>query len=245
MMSRKLIFATLVMVFSNFALAMDLDYPELQVVPSAEDRLQDAVKSEKDSSFIMRNWQLLTPATTLILSGSTLKGDYDVSYIGDPVERSEKEDEIEMGANLQILAGLAWWGITYYIDKSSYGSELNRIQKMPKNSKRNRLVRARYAEEALLHKYKTMKKMKWFLLGTTIALSQMESSNGGEKAKAMGAIAAMSAFIPVFFKHQHETNYLNYERYKNRIYGPVASLGFVPTGDRKSLAPALSLRLDF
>jgi hypothetical protein len=245
MMSRKLIFATLVMLFSNFAMAMDLDYPELQVVPSAEDRLQDAVKHEKDSGFIMRNWQLLTPATALILSGSTLKGDYDVSYIGDINQRADEEDEIEMTANLQILAGLAWWGLTYYVDRSSYGTELSRIQKMPKNSKRSRLVRARYAEEALLHKYKTMKKMKWFLLGTTIALSQMSTNDAGEKAKAFAGLAAMSAFVPVFFKHQHETNYLNYERYKNRIYGPVASLGFVPTGDRKSLAPAVSLRLDF
>ena len=67
-MTRKIyFFATLVMLVSIQTFSADLLYPELHVVPSAEDRLRQA--SKNDDGFFMRNWQLLTPSVALIASG--------------------------------------------------------------------------------------------------------------------------------------------------------------------------------
>ena len=242
-MTRKFsVFATLVMLsLSVVSSAVELVYPELHVVPSAEERLNNAAKSE--SGYFMRNWQLLAPATFLTLSGISLQGDIQVDEFRP--NRQEIEDRVKGMATLQIGVGLGIAGLSYYWHSQNYyAAELARIQSLPKASKKDQLARARYAEEALLKQYKLMRKMKWLIAGLTLGLSQAERDYAGEDAKLAATLAGVSALLPLFFEHDFETNYKNYDRSKNRVFGPVVRSGLIPAPNA-GLAPGLQLAMQF
>lgn len=247
MRALKFIFATLVMLTSLTSNALNLEYPELQVVPSAEDRLAQASKERQDSGFFMRNWQLLTPATMLLVSSLYVNSDNTVDSLKYPNQDTlkEEEDKLKASTTLSTLVGLSWIGLTYYWDKSDvYGSSLTSIQKMPKSSRKQRLMRLRYAEEALKGRYDMMRKAKWLLGLSTVGLALSTSDQGTENSKAVASLAAITGLIPFLFKHSYETNYLNYQQYKNRIYGPVASAKFYMSSDNK-VVPGVAMNLSF
>lgn len=245
---QKIVFATLVMLFATSSQALDLGYPELQVVPSAEDRLKQAQDQKKSEGFIHRNWQILLPATALILSGASLSSDQDWKddYGSHTAkEISDKESKVDQAALLQMLVGASFVGLTYYWDKqNTYGSALEKISKMSTKSKKLRLKRARYAEESLYSRYDSMRKLKWILGLSTLGFAMSENDSGGKTAKTVATLAAVSGFVPILYKHRYESNYLNYEKYKKRIYGPVAQASILVSSDRK-LVPALGFNLQF
>lgn len=245
---QKIIFATLVMFLSSNLYGMDLGYPELQVVPSAEDRLKLAHQEKNRDGFFMRNWQMTVPATALMLSGFALNGDQDweKNYVGaSAADIQSKKDDVERAALLQSVVGAAWLGLAFYMDsRDHYKKSYEAVTKMPKKSKMQRLARARMAEEALYDRYQQMRKLKWILGISTIALASQEDNSGGKTAKSVSTIALISGVVPMLFKHRYETNYLNYEKYKKRIYGPIAEARVFVSSDRK-IVPGIGLNFRF
>jgi len=245
-MTRKIyFFATLVMLVSIQTFSADLLYPELHVVPSAEDRLRQA--SKNDDGFFMRNWQLLTPSVALIASGVMLQSDQDINTadFNTTTAYEDKKSSVDNAAMLQILVGASFAGLTYYWDRNDvYGKAASQIGKMPSKSKRDRLARVRIAEETMYHRYKLMKKTRWFMALAGIGLSQMETEYAGKDAKLVAGIAAFTSLLPMIFKHRYEEIYLDYDRYKNRVYGPVVSSGLIQTANNE-VVPGLQLSLKF
>ena len=239
------IFATLVMLLSIQTFSADLLYPELHVVPSAEDRLRQAANEE--DGFIMRNWQILTPGFMLFASGLTLNGDQDIqaTEFSSTEEFDQKKTDIDNMATLQMLAGLGFMGLTYYWDRNNaYASAYKKVQGAKGNSTKQKLIRARIAEESLYKRYKLMKRVRWFVLGAAVGLSQAESDYAGTDAKLVAGLAALSGLLPFVFKHRFEQNYLDYDRYKNRVFGPVVSTGLIRTASN-DIVPGLQFSLKF
>ena len=72
----------------------------------------------------------------------------------------------------------------------------------------------------------------------------METEYAGKDAKLVAGIAAFTSLLPMIFKHRYEEIYLDYDRYKNRVYGPVVSSGLIQTANNE-VVPGLQLSLKF
>jgi len=215
-----------------------LDYPELQVVPRASDRLQMEAQYESEKKYWV-HWPIVLPSVANIFLGMSAKGDYDVG-----ATQSEK-DEADLYATSALAIGSFWVGTTAFISWSRpYRTGLNAVRKNRDSDKRGDLYRERLAEESLEKNAKTMQTLvRLSIVSNFLATAAVASSL--DVSEAQLAITALLAFTPWIFEHRYIGTWDKHQEYKRKIYTPISSVNLKHDYLSKNYYPQVSLRWDF
>ena len=196
------------------AFAQDLTYPELNVVPKASERLKIEMRQEAGKAWTSNLAVQLSAVSTLVagsLAGSSLDTD---------------KDEDEISPKLAMAVGGAWLGATAWaaLQYRPYRSALARIKRMPYKTKRQKLIVERLAEEEINSLRKLGKRIRWYSAVTNLGASLflMDSVKDETDAKMAANVSALLALGPLFFNYSWEDVASEQEKYKKKIYTPVA-----------------------
>jgi hypothetical protein len=222
---------------SNQASAQSYSYPELNVVPRATQRLNMEYKwMSKNRNSVHRSIQI--SALTTFLAGVTMSSDVDTT-----------KDEDEYSPKFGMFVGLAWLGTTFYLSRSyrPYLQGIKSAKKVRGNSKRAQLTRERIAEEQIRDAARFGRKLKWMSFLTNMAAAGYMSSKAKSEStgQTLSAVAALAAFTPFLFGYRWEVVEEEQERYKKKIYGPVASTTILRDPITNSNVPGLFVSLNF
>ncbi len=194
-----------------------LDYPELQVVPRASDRLAMESPLEKDLGLAMF-WPFQLSGLATLGAGFMMKG-----KLKENATEQERKDA-DFAANTAVGMGAAWIGLTYYLlSTEPYGSELVKIKKYKGSDKRTDLLRERIAEEALQKPAELIRTLTWISFITNFGATANLFDRSTKDNNLYPAIAGIMAFLPLIFKNRYIDNYEKHLEYKRKIYSPVVS----------------------
>ena len=194
-----------------------LDYPELQVVPRASDRLAMESPYEKDLGLAMF-WPFQFSGLATLGAGLMMKG-----KLKENATEQERKDA-DFAANTAVGMGAAWIGLTYYLlSTEPYGSELAKIRKYKGTDKKTDLLRERIAEEALQKPAELIRTLTWISFITNFGATANLFDRSTKDNNLYPAIAGIMAFLPMIFKNRYIDNYEKHLEYKRKIYSPVVS----------------------
>ena len=222
-----------------------LDYPELQVVPRASDRLALEASTEKDSGWSLL-WPMETSAAFTIFSGIMFKGKV-------PNQENESDDaydkrrrESDFAATAAVGVGAMWMGFSVYVlSTEPYNTELNRIRKIKPDSKKNELLRERLAEEALQRPAELIKTLTWTSVLTNALVSLNLFDKGPSSMNIYPLLSFTAAFIPAIFPSKYYTNYEKHLEYKRKIYAPVVNTYLEKSQQTQEYQPKVLLTWNF
>lgn len=207
-----------------------LDYPELQVVPRASERLQMEAQEER-SSFMSNYWPVQISAIALVLAGTTASGQYKQ---GDPSDSQKKENQF--ASQMGVLVGGVWLGTTYYLSHYlSYGKALPEIKKVAGKDKKSLLLRERLAEEALERPAKIAAMVNNLSVWSTLTLALYINSHSRQSLPSYAGLALGLSFLPWLIDNRIIANWQKHQEYKRKIYAPITRLDF--TFDPSTLRP--------
>lgn len=216
-----------------------LDYPELQVVPRATERLQMESQIESDRGW-MAFWPFTLSAAVTFYSGYKLNGAYSV---GDSADQKKQLDYFSQAAE---MVGIAWIGLTtYYSFTKPYASENKKIRGLGGRDRRGELLRERLAEEALERPARMVQIFTWAsvvtnFFGNAILFGQSTPANN------IYPIAGMIAStLPWIFNNRYIENYEKHLEYKRKIYAPIAYVDFYRSSLTARLEPKMVLQWNF
>ncbi len=224
---------------SESHLFSSLDYPELQVVPRASDRLAMESPLEKDLGLSMF-WPFQLSALMTVGTGFMMKG-----RLKEDATEQERKDA-DFAANAAVGIGAAWIGLTYYLlSTEPYGSELSKIKKYKGNDKRTDLLRERIAEEALQKPAELIRTLTWISFATNFGATVNLIDRSTKDNNLYPALGAVAAFLPLIFKNRYIENYEKHLEYKRKIYSPIVSTTFYPDKFTGALTPGLLMTWNF
>jgi hypothetical protein len=214
-----------------------LDYPELQVVPRASERLKIEADEER-SSWYWTHWQIEVSGLSTLWAASTLATRPDLN----DNEKSDAESILQAGQVLGagwLIAGAA---LGY---QRPYRSGVNAIAKYPGRDTRSAIMRERLAEEALEKPARLMGPIKTAAIISNLAINLGMGIYATDEGRITAGIAALLAFLPAMYPDHNIRIYEKHLEYKTKIYGPLSSI--VPRYDysTKTYAPLASLTWRF
>lgn len=221
-------------------LLKNLDYPELQVVPRASDRLAMETQNEREYGWLAF-WPYQVSSLTTLVAGNQLRGNY--TTWNDDEQEKKDSDNVAMAAMALGAGGL---GLSIFLIKMDlYGDAYRRVKAVKGTDRRSELLRERLSEEALekpsqLINMLTTVSVTSNLLANTAVLSQ---SNGDVRAYA--AVGLLASFLPWMFKNRYVDNWDKQLEYKRKIYTPLIGLNYQYNPDAKKLQPQLTMNWKF
>lgn len=215
--------------------AAEMDYPELQVVPRASDRLK--MEAEKDHGFRLVSWPILVPALGAIATGAFNANSSDLG-----------RDPFKASAWIPGTVGVTWVGISAILALtwSPYRSSWADLKETSGSSKRDQLTRERLAEEGL----RAASRTAWILgitASVTLAASNViGATQASSPASSMvGMASAVLSLLPIVFPMRQVGVYDQHLEYKKKIYAPIASFRLVPEPVTGILSPGWSVAFSF
>lgn len=200
-----------------------LDYPELQVVPRASEKVFLESQFEKDAGWSI-TWPFQVSAGATLVSGLLLNGKYKESF-GD----SEKSD-MDFATKASVGVGVVWMGLTYYLfQQQPYGTEAVKLRKIVGKDKRNDLLRERMAEEAMERPARIMRIATWASVITNLAVNAAVVGRTDRDNSIYPALGIVTSILPLIFQNRYIENYEKQLEYKRKIYAPIASINPVQT----------------
>lgn len=197
-----------------------LDYPELQVVPRASERIAMEAEKEKDLPFLT-NWSILVGSAATLNAGLMLKGSYRTDMDLTAKDKQEADDTATVAQLVGASGVLLAIGLPLF---SSYGDQLGKIRAIKGTDKKAQLLRERMAEEVLERQARMMNVVRWASVGANfIASSALTGRADATKAK-FAHIAVGLSLLPIFFPPPQIEVYRKQMEYKRKIYTPIASL---------------------
>ena len=194
--------------------AQDLTYPELHVTPRASERIRLEIKDEAGHAWASHMPVQLSAISTLA-AGFMMSGNVDT-----------KRDEKEVSPKIGIAFGAAWLGATIWASMKyrPYRRAYSRLRKMKYGSLREKLTAERLAEEELSNLRTMGKRIRWFSFFTNIAASAFMygSAKDDSDGQKVSGLAGLMAFAPLIFPYHWETVANEQDKYKKKIYAPVA-----------------------
>lgn len=195
-----------------------LDYPELQVVPRASERLATEAGVEREQK-VLALWPFYASAVSTIAFANLHNGKYRQSDLTD----SQKK-ESDNAATAGYAIGGGWLAVTAFLSFREPLSEAQvRVSKYRGAGKRLDLTRERMAEEALQEQAELMKKLTWLSLASNLAVDGYMLSLSHQDIRYMGGIAIIASLLPAFFENHSVSVWQKHQDYKRRIYSPVVS----------------------
>lgn len=216
-----------------------LDYPELQVVPRASERL--VLESN-----LIRDEGILTVFPYLAASLFTTASGLAVAANLRPEITEEDKSDAKTNSNIAIGVGLGGLAISYwYIYTDHYGSTVNQIRGLRNKDKRTELLRERLSEEAFEKSASLVSKWKWvFAVANFIACAQLTGKSTGNN-NAFPTLGLGTALLPLFITSNFESNYNKQQEYKKRIYTPITWFDYQYNRTDAQWNPTLTLAWHF
>ena len=215
-----------------------LEYPELQVVPRATDRLQYEAQYESDKKYLV-HWPLALPALATLYLGISADGEYK-----EGATDSEK-DSADLYAQGATVIGGFWLAATGFISwMKPYRSGYARVRKNKDTDKRGELFRERIAEETLENQANVMKTLVKLSVASSFLITAALASETDVDAAQLG-ITALLAFTPWAFEHRHVSVWNKHLEYKRKIYTPVSSINFRRDEISRQFHPIVGLKWYF
>ncbi len=206
----------------------NIDYPELQVVPRASERLETEAQFEKEGGSWLNQWTFLLSGASSLAAG-TLTG----NALGSGIT-PDQQTYVAFGQ----LVGAATLGVgIYYALAQPYTSGYEKIKKSRGPSKRLALMRERLAEEALEKPANQISSLSSIAVLSNFVSNAILSSYGSSRQYSVTAM--IIATLPLIFPNSYVTNWEKQKEYKHKIYSPLpqTSFGIDPyTGESKQYA---------
>ncbi|MEY4615770.1 MAG: hypothetical protein RJB66_730 [Pseudomonadota bacterium] len=217
-----------------------LDYPELQVVPKASERLL-MEQQEGRNSFIGNYWPVQISALALMVAGSRAAGQYT-----EDSPSSSQQKENQFASQMGILFGGMWLGATAYLDYSmSYGKSLSEIKKVNGKDKKSLLLKERLSEEALERPAKVARMINNFSVWSTFTLAIYINSQSKQELPNYAAVAMGLSFLPWLIENRLIENWDKHQEYKRKIYAPLTQINFMVDPTTGRATPLLGMQWRF
>lgn len=198
-------------------LFQSLDYPELQVIPSASERLRIQASDESRGGWYSY-WPVQTSSLALITTALLSSSHEDTNL------SQEHQDDAKRGRNISLAVGSSWIVGTAILSLSRpYRSGLKRISEFPAATKADRLRRERLAEEQLQYPGEIASKIKYAAFATNLVASLAMLPHQNSSGEVIIGVSALAAFLPLIFDTTYESTYEKHLEYKRRIYVPLVS----------------------
>jgi hypothetical protein len=217
-----------------------LDYPELQVVPRASDRLLMETQNEREYGWIAF-WPYQVSSLATLAAGNRLRG----SYRDGNMTEIEKQDSNNM-ALTAMAVGVGGIGLSIFLIRSDlYGDSFRRIKAYKVTDKRSELFRERLSEEAL------EKPAHLINMLTTISVSMNLLANLGVLAysnvdtRSYALVGMATAFLPWMFSNRYVDNWNKQLEYKRKIYTPLIGMDYQFIPKTQQLQPQLTMNWSF
>lgn len=199
-----------------------LDYPELQVVPRASERVLAEAQQEKDDT-LLKEWPLLLPSTLTLLNGIQLSGKHRADATKD------ERDQLTWATRSASLIGGSALFLSYYLQRQNAANQTYvSLRKISAQSKRGQLHRERISEEFLESQASLRRKIEWLSMGSQFLVNGWLYSLTPDKNRPLVALTGLTTSLPFIFESRSITNYENYLRSKRRIYIPISGVMMVP-----------------
>lgn len=217
-----------------------LDYPELQVVPRATDRLLMETQNEREYGWIAF-WPYQVSSIATILAGNRLRGNYKDDSFTD--QQKKDSDNVAMSALLVGGGGLAL--SVFLIRMDLYGDGFKRVKSVKVTDKRSELLRERLAEEAIEKPAHLINMLTTISVVSNLAANLAVSSQANGDVRNYAVIGTIAAFLPWMFSNRYVDNWQKQEEYKRKIYTPLIGydLQYVPKS--QSFQPQLTMNWQF
>lgn len=214
---------------------VDLQYPELMVIPRSSERLEAEAAKEREN-----RWLSYAP-----IQASALMT-FAAGILQEP-NLSKDPDKASRMAGLVVGGG--WLATTVILSAvyKPYSDSAQEVGAMPKGSQREQLARERAAEEAIRRPARLASRLKWLSLLSNLGASgyMLWKSDFNSFSVVFDGVSAIVAMAPVIFRSPWEDVAHQQNEYKKRIYAPVASAGFMLEPGTGKAVPALALSMSF
>jgi hypothetical protein len=221
----KLIAMLILSILTTTVVAQDLSYPELHVTPRASARIKIEAKREASNTFKSFLPMQISAISTFIAANMLSGKVEDGLEAGDTVDDGKKSaPTIAMGISALWLGATTWASMKYRPYRNFYLKN----KKTPYRSKREKLTMERLAEEEINSLKRVGTRMKWISVITNLGLNAMLNDANPDKtddqkgAKFVASLSQVLAFAPLFFTTHWETVAEEQDKYKKKIYAPVA-----------------------
>ncbi len=212
---------------------INLDYPELNIVPLASERIKMEAQHE-GSLGLSFQWPITVSSLIVLTAGGvqTLYKD------GRPNNYSP-----EVG----IATGLGLIGANLYLAYFSegYDQAYNEIKALPERTEREKLIKERLSEEKINLMARNARKMIWITSIANFAASIFMSKNAKKDSigEYVDYFSAVTSIMPLLFNNRRIDVARSQMKYKKRIYGPIAGIQFLKNKDK--IVPAFGFSYNF
>jgi len=211
-----------------------LDYPELQVVPRASERLAMESAAVKDQG-VMLLFPYLTSSVMTLASGLAVSANLreDLSL--------DQKDDVRTSSKLAMGVGGTGLGLIYWFTYSdNYGTALSQIRGLKNKDRRTELLKERLSEEAFERSANMISQWKWvFVAANFIASAQLTGKSTGDN-NIIPSLSMMASLLPLVITTGYETNIIKQQEYKRRIYVPLTWFDYQYDTTQASLQPRLN-----
>jgi hypothetical protein len=197
-----------------------LEYPELQVVPRASQRLKIEA-AEEDRNWFYAHWTLEVSGLATLATGMT----------SDQRRENLNENDVRNAQNFSSITkaiGAGWFVTGLFLGfQQPYRSASKVIAHTSSSEKGERaaLLKERLAEEALERPAKTMRVLSWVSVLTNVAANGVMLPFMTDQGRILGGFSLLLSFLPWMFEDHSIEVYDKHIEYKKKIYGPLSSLG--------------------
>ena len=213
-----------------------LDYPELQVVPRASERLQMEAQDEK-ASFMSNYWPVQLSSLGLVLAGFMSSG----KYLEESPTLNQKQEN-QIATQMGILIGGVWVGTTYYLDHSlSYSKAMPEIKKINGKDKKSLLLKERLSEEALERSAKVAGMINNLSIWSNFLLAMYSSVHSKPGMPNYAGLAMGLSFLPWLIDNRMIENWQKHQEYKRKIYAPITRIDFMIDPNTQQATPLLGM----
>lgn len=217
-----------------------LDYPELQVVPRASERLLMEAEAERSNALYV-NWQVTLASLATLASGVTSRGSYRSSSA-----TQEEQDATNDVTTIATLVGASGLLAAVILPMTNpYGASLQKIRTIRGNDKKAQLMRERLAEETLERQASLANLLRYATVGLGFVLNMNLSNRVAKEKTLYPTTAAILSLLPLVFAPSQTLTWRKHQEYKRKIYTPVAGLGFNWNSQSASLEPQYILSWQF
>ncbi|HEY8272227.1 MAG TPA: hypothetical protein VIG33_15155 [Pseudobdellovibrionaceae bacterium] len=216
-----------------------LDYPELQVVPRASDRLLMETQNEREYGWVAF-WPYQVSSIATLLAGNRLRGNYKID-----MSDQEKKDNDTLALSAMAV-GIGGLGLSVFLIKSDlYGDSFRRIKATKVTDKRSELLRERLAEEALEKPAHLINMLTTVSVTLNVLANVAVTSQGNNDVRGYAVIGLATAFLPWMFSNRYVDNWNKQLEYKRKIYTPFIGFDWQYKPKAKEFAPHLSANWSF
>ncbi len=192
-----------------------LDYPELQVVPRASERLMIESQKNKDKGIFLL-MPYVIPSLFTLSSGAVASGSLKDSLTIEDREIAKTSTNASIGIGVFSLAAAYW-----YVQADQYGETVGQLRGLKSKDRRTELLKERISEEAFERSNQQFSKAKWiFAVTHFIANASLAGKLQGD-SNIIPVVGMLTAWAPIFMSTDYETNYQRQLDYKKRIYVPL------------------------